>query len=358
MKFKFKYLVISSVVVLCSLLASCSKELDYDTGLPFITLEGRGDTLKSIQKRGFLRCGVSTGIAGFSISNPEGDWTGLDADFCRAVAAATLGDDGLVKFIPLTTKGRFSALANHEIDLLARNTTWTMNRDLSIGLRVVGVNYYDGQSFMVRKNANIKEMSELKDKSICVQNATTSQLNLDDWFRREHMNYYPVVLDNADSALNAFQTGQCSVITSDQSQLYAHRLHLDNPALYEVLPIVISKEPLGPMVRSKDEQWFNIVKWTLNALVAAEELGINRANVNDYQKNSDHPEIRRLLGVEGGFGELLGLQPDWAVKVILLVGNYGEIYQRNVGENTPLNITRSQNKLWSDGGLMYSLPIR
>jgi general L-amino acid transport system substrate-binding protein len=316
-----------------------------------------GATLESVQGRGKLLCGVNTGLPGFSSVDQNGKWTGLDVDFCRAVAAATLGDADKVELKPLTAKERFTALQSGEIDLLSRNTTWTLSRDAAQGLSFTGVIYYDGQGFMVSKSLGVKSARELDGAAVCILAGTTTELNLADYFRTHDMKYEPVVFDTADQTSRGFETGRCDVLTSDQSQLYGLRIKLAEPDKAAVLPEVISKEPLGPAVRQGDDAWFNIVRWTLFALINAEELGVTADNV-DAMKSSSNPEVRRLLGVEGSADSGLGLAPDWVAGVIKQVGNYGEIFQRSVGADSPLQIERGLNALWTDGGLEYAPPFR
>lgn len=314
-------------------------------------------TLDAVKARGVLQCGVSTGLPGFSNPDDKGNWIGLDVDICRAVAAAVLGDATKVKYIPLTAKERFTALQSGEIDVLPRNTTWTQTRDTQLGLNFAGVNYYDGQGFMVSKNLGVKSAKELDGAAVCIQAGTTTELNLADYFRLNGMSYSPVVFDTSDQTVKGFEAGRCDVLTSDQSQLYALRIKLENPDSAMVLPEVISKEPLGPVVRQGDDQWFNIVKWTHNAMLNAEELGITSANAEEM-KNSTDPNVRRLLGLEGPKGNGLGLNDDWAYQIVKQVGNYGESFERNVGQGSPLKVDRGINALWSNGGLQYAPPMR
>ncbi|RVU30568.1 amino acid ABC transporter substrate-binding protein [Neptunomonas marina] len=314
-------------------------------------------TLDAVKARGVLQCGVSTGLPGFSNPDDKGNWKGLDVDMCRAVAAAVLGDATKVKYIPLTAKERFTALQSGEIDLLPRNTTWTQTRDTQLGLNFAGVNYYDGQGFMVSKDLGVKSAKELDGAAVCIQAGTTTELNLADYFRLNGMSYAPVVFDTSDQTVKGFEAGRCDVLTSDQSQLYALRIKLEKPDSAMVLPEVISKEPLGPVVRQGDDQWFNIVKWTHNALLNAEELGVTSANV-DEMKKSKNPNVRRLIGLEGPKGKGLGLNDDWAYQVIKQIGNYGESFDRNVGAGSPLKVNRGINALWTDGGLQYAPPMR
>jgi len=315
-------------------------------------------TLDSVKERGFLQCGVSTGLPGFSNPDDKGNWTGLDVDVCRAVAAATLGDASKVKYIPLTAKERFTALQSGEIDVLSRNTTWTQTRDSQLGLNFAGVNYYDGQGFMVSKDLGVSSAKELDGAAVCIQAGTTTELNLADYFRLNGMSYTPVVFDTSDQTVKGFDAGRCDVLTSDQSQLYALRIKLSNPAGAMVLPEVISKEPLGPVVAQGDDQWFNVVKWSLFAMLNAEELGISSANADSMKKDSKNPNVRRLLGLEGPRGKGLDLNDDWAYQIVKQVGNYGEAFDRNVGAGSPLKVSRGINALWSDGGLQYAPPMR
>ncbi|MGO9357268.1 MAG: amino acid ABC transporter substrate-binding protein [Xanthobacteraceae bacterium] len=314
-------------------------------------------TLKTVKDRGVLSCGVSQGLPGFSAPDDKGDWTGLDVDVCRAVAAAIFGDPTKVKFVPLSAKDRFTALQSGEIDVLSRNTTWTSSRDTSLGLNFTGVNYYDGQGFLVRKSLKVNSALELSGASVCVQTGTTTEQNLADYFKANNMKYEVIAFASADETVKAYESGRCDVFTSDVSQLYAERLKLANPNDHGVLPEVISKEPLGPVVRHGDDQWFDIVKWTLFAMVDAEELGITQKNVSAMTK-TDKPELRRVLGTDGNLGEQLGLTKDWVVRIVQGVGNYGESFERNVGSGSKLGIARGLNKLWNQGGVQYAPPIR
>jgi len=316
-----------------------------------------GTTLDAVKERGFVQCGVNTGLPGFSNADEAGKWTGLDADVCRAIAAAVLGDAEKVRFTPLTAKERLTALQSGEVDVLSRNTTWTLTRDTSLGINFTGVTYYDGQGFMVAKSLGISSAKELDGAAVCILAGTTTELNLADYFRTNGMQYEPVVFDTADQTARGFEAGRCDVLTSDQSQLYGLRIKLKEPDKAEILPDVISKEPLGPAVRQGDDAWFNIVRWTLFAMVNAEELGVTSANV-DEMRSSSNPEIRRLLGLEGIKGKGLGLADDWAYRIVKQVGNYGEVFERNVGSGSPLGIPRGLNALWRDGGLQYAPPIR
>ena len=316
-----------------------------------------GGTMDAVKGRGFVRCGVNTGLPGFSNADDQGNWKGLDVDICRAVAAAVLGDAAKVRYTPLTAKERLTALQSGEIDLLSRNTTWTLSRDTAQGLNFTGVSYYDGQGFLVSKGLGVKSAKDLDGASICILSGTTTELNVADYFRAHGMHYRPVVFDTADLTIKAFEAGRCDVLTSDQSQLYALRIKLAKPQEAVVLPEVISKEPLGPVVRQGDDEWFNVVRWSLFALLNAEELGVSAQNV-DRMKSSGNPEVRRLLGVEGDLGKGMGLANDWAFRIVKQVGNYAEVFERNVGRDTPLKIERGLNALWNRGGLQYAPPIR
>ena len=317
----------------------------------------QSSTLDAVKARGQLQCGVNTGLAGFSAPGEGGIWKGLDVDICRAVSAAIFKSADKVKYVPLTAKERFTALQSGEIDVLSRNTTWTMSRDTSAGLNFAGINYYDGQGFMVKKSLDVVSAKELSGASICVQTGTTTELNLADYFRSNKIEYNPVVFEKLPEVLAAYNSGRCDAFTTDVSQLYSIRLTLGNPKEHIVLPEIISKEPLGPAVRQGDPQWANIVRWVLFAMINAEELDITQGNVEEM-KNSKNPEVRRLLGVEGEFGAGIGLDNDWAYQIIKLVGNYGESFDRNVGAGSPLGIARGQNALWKNGGLQYAPPIR
>lgn len=314
-------------------------------------------TLQKIRDRGQLACGVNTGVAGFSAPDDKGNWTGLDVDLCRAVAAAVLEDANKVKYVPLTAKERFTALQSGEIDLLSRNTTWTMSRDTSAGMSFTGIIYYDGQGFLVKKGLGVTSAKELSGASICVQTGTTNELNVADYFRRNDLEYKPVVFEKLPETLAAYNAGRCDVFTSDVSQLYGTRLTFANADEHIVLPDVISKEPLGPAVRQGDAQWANIVRWVLFAMINAEEAGVTSANV-EQMATSANPDVLRLLGKEGDFGKGIGLDNAWAYRVLKQVGNYGESFERNVGQGSRLKIARGLNALWTDGGLQYAPPIR
>ena len=314
-------------------------------------------TLNAVKSRGMLNCGSNTGLAGFGIPDAQGNWTGLDVEYCRAVGAAVLGDANKVKFVPLTAKDRFTALQSGDVDILVRNTTWTSSRDTSLGLNFTGINYFDGQGFIVTKALKVNSALELNQAAVCVQQGTTTELNLADYFRANKMQLKTVTFATLDEAVGAYNSGRCDAYTTDASGLYAARLKLAKPEDHLVLPEIISKEPLGPAVRHGDDQWQDIVKWTHYAMVNAEELGVTKANVDDMMK-SDNPDIKRLLGTEGNYGEQLGLPKDWAYKIVKLVGNYGESFERNVGQGSPLKIARGLNALWTKGGLQYAPPIR
>ncbi|MDB5522708.1 MAG: bacterial extracellular solute-binding s, 3 family protein [Rhizobium sp.] len=316
-------------------------------------------TLDSVKAKGFVQCGVNANLAGFGSQDSAGGFSGLDIDLCKAVAAAVFGDATKVKFTPLSAKDRFPALQSGEIDLLARNTTWTASRDSQLGFDFRVVNYYDGQGFMVRKDIGVKSALELSGAAVCVQTGTTTELNLADYFKANKLEYKPVVFEKQEEVDAAYNAGRCDVYTTDQSGLYSIRLSLANPEDHIILPEIISKEPLGPAVRQGDSKWFDIVSYAHYAMVTAEEFGITQANVEEMKK-SENPDIKRFLGEEEGstIGADLGLPKDWAVQIIKAVGNYGEAFERNVGEGSPLKIKRGLNALWSKGGLQYAPPIR
>ena len=316
-----------------------------------------GKTLEEVKERGVLNCGVSTGLAGFSQRDEKGKWSGIDVDACRAVAAAVFGDADKVSYKPLTAKERFTALQSGEIDMLSRNTTWTHTRDTSLGLNFVGTTYYDGQGFMVKKSLGVDSATGLNGASVCIQAGTTTELNLADYFRANDMEYEAITFDTSDQTRGGFDSGRCDVLTSDQSQLYALRIGLQNPDEAVVLPEVISKEPLGPVVRQGDDEWFNIVRWSVFALIEAEFLGISSATAEGL-KETGNPSQKRLLGTEGDAGEKLGLSEDWAYNIVTQVGNYGEVFERNVGTYSPLAISRGLNAQWNNGGILYSPPVR
>ena len=317
-----------------------------------------GATLDAIKKKGFIQCGVNTGLAGFSVADSQGVWTGLDVDICKAVAAAVFGDANAVKYTPTNAQQRFTALTSGEVDILSRNTTWTLTRDASLGMMFTGVTYYDGQGFMVPKSAKIKSAKELKGATVCVQTGTTTELNLADFARANKLNIKPVVFESLEESKVAFFGGRCKAYTTDASGLASIRAKdAPNPDDYIILPELISKEPLGPAVRRDDVEWFTLVKWVLYALGEAEESGITSANVNEMKSSAD-PNIQRLLGVSGDMGQKLGVDNAWAFNAIKQVGNYGEIFERNVGQKTPLRLARGLNATWKNGGLMYAMPVR
>ena len=314
-------------------------------------------TLEDVKSRGELRCVVSTGINGFAYPDESGTWKGFDIDFCRATAAAVLGSASKIKAVTSTGKTRFTKLNSGEGDVLWRNTTITFSRDVGVKLTFVGVNYYDGQGFMVNKSLGVKSAKELDGASVCIQTGTTTELNLADFFRTNNMSYEAVAIEKNSEARAAYLAGRCDIYTTDASGLAATRATFPSPSDHMILPEIISKEPLGPATRQGDDQWADIVRWVYNATVTAEELGVTSSNV-DSMKNSNNPEILRMLGVEGSQGEELGLSKDWAYQIIKQVGNYGEIFERNIGENTPIGLSRGLNQLWTKGGLQYSPPFR
>ena len=317
----------------------------------------KSKTLKNTQKKGFVRCGVSQGLPGFSNADAAGNWTGVDVDVCRAVAAAVLGDANKVKFTPLSAKERFTALTSGEIDILSRNTTWTLSRDADIGLTFVGVNFYDGQGFMVRKDSGITSTSQFKNGiSACTNIGTTTELNMRDFFNSKGISYEPVAFEKADEVVAAYDSGRCDTYTTDKSGLAAQRTKMTNPDDHIVLPETISKEPLGPVVRQGDAVWEDIVRWSLNVMIEAEEYGINSANA-DMMKTSENPQIKRLVGSEGELGAALGLDNDWSLRIIKQVGNYGESYKRNIAD-TGILPDRGPNQIWTKGGLLYVPPAR
>lgn len=321
------------------------------------TMAQAGQSFDNIKKKGFVQCGVSTGIPGFSIADSKGQWQGLDVDMCKAVAAAVFGDASKHKMTPLTPQQRFTALQSGEVDVLTRNTTQTLTRDTTLGLLGAGVNYYDSQGVMVRKDLGIKSAKELGGATVCVQPGTTTELNLADWFRANKLEFKPVVIEKYDEIVRAFQAGRCDAFTTDKSQLAGTRTSMDKPDAYVILPEDFSKEPLGPMVRQGDEQWFNVVRWVLFAMIEAEEYGITSKNVDEMLK-STNPNVQRILGVTPGMGKNLGLDEKWAYNLIKQVGNYGESFDRNVGAGSPLKLPRGLNEQWRKGGIMYAWPIR
>jgi general L-amino acid transport system substrate-binding protein len=314
-------------------------------------------TLKRTVRRDAVLCGVNTGLPGFSSADEKRNWSGFDVDFCRAIAAAIFDDPSKVKFVPLDASERFTELQKRKVDVLSRNSTWNLSRETNYGLHFAAVSYYDGQGFMVQKSRNVESGLELNEAKVCVQSRTTTELNLADYFRANNMKYQEMKFAKADDVLKAYDTGQCDVLTTDVSRLYAMRLKLSKPNDHVILPDVISKEPLAPVVRQKDDDWLLIVKWTFYAMVNAEELGITSRNIDDALK-SKKPDVMRFVGTEGAYGQELGLTKDWAVRIIRHVGNYGEVYERNVGIESDLGIPRGLNELWNAGGIMYAPPIR
>ena len=317
-----------------------------------------GKDLDAVKARGQLICGVSTGVAGFASADSQGKWTGIDVDVCRAVSAALFGDSEKVKYVPTTAQQRFTALQSGEVDLLARTTTYTLTRDTALGFDFTGVNYYDGQGFMVNKKLGVKSAKELNGATVCVQPGTTTELNLADYFRTNKMTFKPVVIEKIEEVRAAFFSGRCDVFTTDASGLYATRAaNAPNPDDYVILPEIISKEPLGPVVRHGDNQFADVVRWAQYAMLEAEEYGITSKNVDEMLK-SDNPSIKRILGVTPGMGKALGVDEKWVYNIVKQVGNYGESFERNVGMGSPLKIARGQNALWTQGGLQYAPPIR
>jgi len=318
-----------------------------------------GETLDAIKARGLVACAVNTGLPGWSSPDSQGVWSGFDVDFCRAFAVALFNDPNKVKLEPTTSQTRFQALQSREVDVLTRNVTLTLTRDTTLGFHAAGVNFYDGQGFMVPAKMGVKSAKELNGATICVQPGTTTELNLADYFRATSMTFTPVVIEKLDEVTGAFFSGRCDAYTTDASGLAAVRAARGGTAMQDfvILPERISKEPLGPMVRKGDDQWFAIVKWTLTMMIEAEEYGVNKANV-DQMLGSKDPGIRRLLGVEPGFGKALGLDEKWAYNVIKTIGNYGDVFERNLGKNTNLKMDRSLNALWTQGGLLYAIPLR
>ena len=328
-------------------------------GAGLLATAATAGTLDDVKAKGHVQCGVSQGLTGFSSQDDAGNWTGLDVDLCRAVAAAVFGDASAVKFTALSAKERFTALSSGEIDILSRNTTWTMTRDTQLGLNFAGVNYYDGQGLMVPASLGVASGTELDGASICTNTGTTTELNITDYFKVNGMSFELVAFEKADEVVAAYDAGRCDVYTTDKSGLASQRLKLADPAAHVVLPETISKEPLGPVVRQGDDNWFNIVRWSLNAMINAEELGISSANIGEMM-SSENPSVKRILGTEGNFGEELGIPADWAAQIIKQVGNYGESYEAHVGANTPLGLARegSVNALWNQGGVLYAAPLR
>lgn len=336
------------------------KNIAVSAALASLTIAGvaQADTLQDVRAKGHVQCGVSQGLPGFSNPDQNGNWVGIDVDVCRAVAAATLGDASKVKYTPLSAKERFTALQSGEVDILSRNTTWTLVRDTALGLNFAGVNYYDGQGFMVRKDLGVTSAKQLAGAAVCVNIGTTTELNMADFFRANNMNYKPVVFEKADEVVAAYDAGRCDVYTTDRSGLAAQRLKLKNPDAHVILPETISKEPLGPVVRHGDDLWFDIVKWSLNCMIETEEYGVNSGNADKMKASSDNPVIKRQLGVEGEMGKNLSLDNDWCYNIVKQVGNYGEIFEKFVGPNTAIGLNRGVNAQWKDGGVLYAPPIR
>jgi len=315
-------------------------------------------TMDDVKARGKLNCGVSTGLVGFAAPDASGEWHGFDVTVCRAVAAAVLSDPAAVEFVPTTGKTRFTALASGEIDMLARNTTWTFSRDVDLKFEFIGVNYYDGQGFMVPKELGVSSAKELDGATVCIQTGTTTELNLADYFRSNNISYEPVPIETNAEAQQQYLAGACDVYTTDASGLAATRATFESPGDHVLLPEIISKEPLGPLVRHGDHEWGDVIRWTLNALISAEELGITSANIGELSAGTNNPEVNRVLGTEGTLGEMLGLDAGWAKRAISVGGNYGEIFAKNIGEDTPIGLARGLNAQWTNGGLLYSPPFR
>ena len=327
-------------------------------GLSFTGISS-ADTLDDVKAKGHVQCGINTGLTGFAFTDDQGNWQGFDVALCQGVAAAVFGDASNVKYTNLTGKTRFEALKAGEVDMLSRNTTWTYSRDVDLKLTFLGVNYYDGQGFIVPASLGVNSATELEGASVCIQTGTTTELNLADFFRGNNMNYEPVPIETNAEARQNYLAGRCDVYTTDRSGLAATRASLENPADHVVLPEIISKEPLGPLVRHGDDEWGDIVRWTLNVLIIAEEKGITKENVRamaaETQKDA---EMNRMFGTEGEYGAMLGLSADWVVNVIAAVGNYGEIFEQYLGVNTDIGLERGVNALWTDGGLIYAPPYR
>jgi general L-amino acid transport system substrate-binding protein len=315
-------------------------------------------TLDDVKARGELICGVNTGLVGFAAPDANGNWSGFDVAICQAVAGAVLGDPSKVKYVPTSGQTRFTALGSGEVDLLARNTTWTFSRDTDLKLQFTATNYYDGQGFMVRKDSGVTSAKELDGASVCIQTGTTTELNLADYFKANNMSYQPITVDSNAEGEQQFLAGACDAYTTDASGLAATRAAFANPSDYVILPEIISKEPLAPAVRQGDDQWTDIVRWTIFALIAAEEYGVTSANIDELAKGTENPEVNRLLGTEGDLGAMIGLDKNWAVNAIKANGNYGEIFAATIGEQTPIGLARGLNAQWTQGGLMYAPPFR
>ena len=323
----------------------------------FLSLSAQAGTLSMVKKRGKLKCGVSTGLAGFSAPDSKGNWVGMDVDFCRAVAAAIFNNPNKVQYVSLNAQQRFTALQSGEIDLLSRNTTLNLSRDTQMGINFGPVFFYDGQGFMVRKKLGVKFARELNGASVCTQQGTTTELNMADYFRANKLKLKPVVFESNEEVNQAFIKGRCDALTTDRSGLASERSKMKKPSEFVILPEVISKEPLAPAVRHGDDQWLDIITWTLYSLIEAEELGINQKNINKFT-TSKNARVRRFLGVVQGNGRALGLKQKWAFNVIKHMGNYGEIFERHVGKDSPLKLSRGLNAIWTEGGLMYAPPVR
>ncbi|MBT6278236.1 MAG: amino acid ABC transporter substrate-binding protein [Chromatiales bacterium] len=331
------------------------------TAVASVALTGAANagTLEDVRAKGFVQCGVSTGVPGFAFTDDKGNWQGFDPAVCQAVAAAVLGDSSKVKYTPTTGKTRFTVLRAGEVDLLARNTTWTFSRDTDLQLTFVGINYYDGQGFMVPKKLGVTSAKELEGASVCIQTGTTTELNLADYFRVNKIKYEPVPIETNQEARTNYAAGRCDVYTTDASGLAATRTTFEKPDDHVVLPEIISKEPLGPLVRHGDDQWADIVRWVLNVMINAEEYGVSSKNVNELAaKAGDNPEVNRMLGTEGNLGKMIGLDKTWAARVIAQVGNYAEVFEKNIGANTSIGLARGLNALYKDGGILYAPPLR
>jgi general L-amino acid transport system substrate-binding protein len=343
-------------MTLLARLSAAAAALALSTGAVLAQTPANG-TLQRIKERGHIMCGTSQGVPGFSQPDDKGVWRGFDTDFCRALAAAIFDDPDKARYSPLASKDRLIALQSGNIDVLARTTTWSISREVSQGLAFTAINYYDGQGFLVRKSAGLKSALELNGATICVSQGTTSEMNLADYFRAQNLRYQVVTFASHEEVVKAYETGRCDSYTTDMSQLASNRFLMQNPDDHIILPEVISKEPLGAWVRKADSQWFDIVRWTLFAMISAEELGVTQANVAEMAK-SQNPEIRRLLGIDGNFGETLGLTRDWAARIIRHVGNYGESFEKHLGSGSRIRLPRGPNRLWNAGGLQYSPPFR
>ncbi|MDE0449676.1 MAG: amino acid ABC transporter substrate-binding protein [Spirochaetaceae bacterium] len=326
--------------------------------IAMVGVTAHAGTLEDVQSAGVLKCGINTGLPGFAQTDDDGNWIGFDVAYCRALAAAVLGDPTAIQFVNLTGANRFPALQSGEIDVLARNTTWTLSRDVDLGLTFVGVNYYDGQGFIGRRALGVMSATELDGASVCIQTGTTTELNLADFFRSNNMSYEPVPIETNAEARAAYEAERCDVYTTDASGLAATKATFDDPDAHIVYPEIVSKEPLGPLVRHGDDQWADVARWVLNALIIAEELGVSQGNVERLAAGTDHPEINRMLGSEGSYGEMLGLDAQWAVRAIAAEGNYAEIFDRYIGPDTKLGLQRGLNALYTDGGILYAPPFR